>query len=160
MTFDNAKTIISLRLRGLAATIIFLIYIVLIYVGRFFRFPVEGIQESTATIILSLLYLFIIFLPLIMKKMYVYYSDDGDNIVIKYFFAGMITGKKNSIIISKKTFAGYSLEKGFLGMFPSIILTQRLKQGVAKYPPVSISSLKRKEKEKLLHSLNLYLGGM
>jgi hypothetical protein len=156
MTFDNGKTIISLRLRGFAATIIFLVYIVLIYVGRVIRFPIGNIQESPATIVLSGIYLFIILLPLFMKKMYIYYSDDGDNIVFKYFNAGMITGKKNSVVINKKTLAGYSRKRGFLGIFPSIILTQKLKQGIAKYPPIYIGSLNRKEKEKIFNSLNLY----
>jgi hypothetical protein len=156
MTFDNGKTIISLRLRGFAATIIFLVYLVLIYIGRVIRFPIGNIQEAPATIVLSGIYLFIIFLPLFMKKMYIYYSDDGDNIVFKYFYAGMIAGKKNSIIVNKKTFAGYSIKRGFMGTFPSIVMTQRIKQGIAKYPPICISSLKRKEKEKIIGSLNLY----
>jgi hypothetical protein len=158
MTFDNSGTIIGLRLRGFAATIIFLVYIVLIYVGRVIRFPLAGIEESTATITLAGVYLFIIFFPLFMKKNYIYYSDDGDNIVIKYFYAGMIARKKNSIVINKKTFAGYEKDKGFMGIFPSIIITQRIKQGIAKYPPICISSLKRKEKEKIFSSLNLYSG--
>jgi hypothetical protein len=160
MTFDNGKTIIGLRLRGLAATIVFLVYIVLIYVGRLIRFPIAGFQESTSTIVLSGLYLLIILLPTFLRKMYIYYSDDGDNIVIKYFYAGMITGKKNSIIINKKTFAGYTIEKGFLGFLQSIVLTQRMKQGIAKYPPVSLSSLNRKEKENILNSLDSYSGGV
>jgi hypothetical protein len=160
MTFDNSRTIINQRLRGFVATIIFLVYIVLIYVGRVIRFPLESIQSTPVTIALSSIYLIIILLPIILKKMYIYYSDDGDNLVIKYFYAGMITGKKNSIVINKKTFAGYRIEKGFLGIFQAIIVTQRMKQGIAKYPPVSISSLKRKEKEKILYSLNSYSGGV
>jgi hypothetical protein len=160
MTFDNGKTIISLRLRGFVATIIFLIYIVLIYVGRVIRFPIGNIQESPATIVLSIVYIFIIILPFFLRKMYIYYSDDGENIVIRYFYAGMITGKKNSVVIKKETFAGYSIKKGFMGTFPSIVMTQRIKQGIAKYPPICISSLKRSEKDKLLNSLNSYSRGV
>jgi hypothetical protein len=159
MTFDNGRTIIGLRIRGFVATVIFLLYIILTYVGRVIRFPIADIRESTATIILTGVYLIIIFLPLLLKKMYIYYSDDGDDIVLRYFYAGMITGKKNSIVINKKTFAGYRKEKGFLGIFPSIIITQRVKQGVAKYPPVCISSLKRKEKARIFNSLNEYSDG-
>jgi hypothetical protein len=156
MTFDNSKTIIALRLRGFAATVVFLIYIVLIYVGRVVRFPIGDIQETPATIVITSLYIFIIFLPLALRKMYVYYSDDGDNIVFKYFYAGMITGKKKSIVINKQTLAGYKKTKGFLGINPSIIITQRLKQGSATYPPVNIGSLRRKDKESIFRSLDQY----
>jgi hypothetical protein len=158
MTFDNSKTIIILRLRGFVATIIFLIYIVLIYVGRVIRFPIADIQETTATIVITGLYLIIIFLPLFTRKMYIYYSDDGEDIIFKYFYAGMITGKKNSIVINKKTFAGYKKENGFLGLNSTLIVTQRVKQGIAKYPPVCINSLKKKEKEKIFKSLDQYGG--
>ena len=156
MTFDNSKTIIALRLRGFAATVIFLIYIVLIYVGRVVRFPIGNIQETPATIVITTLYIIIIFLPLMLRKMYVYYSDDGDNIVFKYFFAGMITGKKRSIVINKQTLAGYKINKGFLGINPSILITQRLKQGSAKYPPINIGSLRKKDREVIFRSLDKY----
>lgn len=158
MTFDNSKTIIGLRIKGFAATIIFLVFIVLTFAERVIRFPVAGIQESTATIVLASLYLVIIFMPLMLRKMYIYFSDDGENIVVKYFFAGMIAGKKNSIIINKQTFAGYKTEKGFLGLFPTLEISQRVRNGIAKYPPISISSLKRREKEKIFNSLNSYSG--
>lgn len=160
MTFDNSRTIIGLRIKGFTATSLFLVFIILTYAERVIRFPVAGIKESTATIILAIIYVLIIFFPLFLKKMYIYYSDDGENIVVKYFYAGMIAGKKNSIIINKKTLAGYKLEKGFLGITPAIIITQSMKQGLAKYPPICISSLKRKEKENILKSLNSYSGGV
>jgi hypothetical protein len=160
MTFDNSKTIIILRMRGFVATVIFLIYIVLIYVGRVIRFPIADIQETTATIVITVLYLIIIFLPLFTRKMYIYYSDDGEDIIFKYFYAGMITGKKNSIVINKKTFAGYKKENGFLGLNRTLIVSQRIKQGIAKYPPICINSLKKKEKEKIFKSLDQYGGAV
>ena len=158
MTIDNSKTIIGLRIKGFTATILFLVFIILTFFEKIIKFPVAGIQESTATIALASLYCIIVFMPLILRKMFIYYSDDGENIVVRYFFAGMIAGKKNSIIISKQTFAGYKIYKGFLGLFPTIEISQRVRNGIAKYPPISISSLNRKEKEKIFNSLNSYSG--
>jgi tripartite-type tricarboxylate transporter receptor subunit TctC len=51
---------------------------------------------------------------------------------------------------------GYKIESRFFGLIQSIILYQRIQQGIAKYPPVHISALTREEKSKLIRSLNQY----
>ncbi len=156
MTFDNSKTIISIRIRLFVATVILLIYIVLTYAANLIRFPVLGLGETAWTAILVIFYLGLVFYPVYLNYQFIYFSDDGNNIIIRYFNSGIIAGKKNSVEINKMTFSGYKAEKRFFGLIQSITLYQRLKEGVAKYPPIYISSLTEKEKAKIIRSLNSY----
>jgi hypothetical protein len=156
MTFDNSRTIISLRLKLLGATILLLAYIVLTYVAKMIKYPLFGMSDSVWTLILVTIYLIIAFLPMFLNYQYISYSDDGDKIIFRYFYAGMVSGKKNSVEIDKKSFSGYKTESRFFGLIYGITLFQLLKEGVAKYPQIYISALTRKERERILRSLNLY----
>jgi hypothetical protein len=108
------------------------------------------------TLILVAVYLFIAFIPILRNFQFVFYSDEAENIVFRYFFAGIVGGKKNSVLITKKSFAGYKIESKYFGLSDSIILFQKMGQGIAKYPPVYISALSRDQKNKLFESLNKY----
>lgn len=156
MTFDNSRTIISLRIKLFAATIIILAYVVLTYVAKMIKYPVLGMSDTAWTLILVGIYLLVVFLPMYLNYQFIHFSDDGEKIVFRYFNAGIAGGRKNSVEISKKTFSGYKRESKFFGLIQSIILFQKFNEGVAKYPPVYISALTREERTKVLKSLNLY----
>jgi hypothetical protein len=68
----------------------------------------------------------------------------------------MVGGKKNSISITKKTFTGYEIEKKYFGLSTSIILFQKIGQGIAKYPPIYITALNSEQRKKMLLLLNKY----
>ena len=156
MTFDNSRTIISLRIKLFGATIVFLAYIVLTYVAKMIKYPLFGMSDTAWTLILVGIYLLVAFLPMFLNYQFIYFSDDDENIVFRYFTAGMVGGKKNSVEINKKTFSGYKIESRLFGLIQSITLFQRFKEGVAKYPPVYISALTREERAKVFRSLNIY----
>jgi hypothetical protein len=156
MKFDNSVTIISLRIKLLGATILLLAYIVLTYVAKMIKYPLLGMSDTAWTLILVAIYLIIAFLPMFLNYQFISYSDDGEKIVIRYFSTGMVGGKKNSVEIDKKSFSGYKTESRFFGLIQSITLFQQLKEGNAKYPPVYISALSRKERAKVFRSLNYY----
>ncbi|MFN8211413.1 MAG: hypothetical protein U0T33_10695 [Bacteroidales bacterium] len=153
MKFDNSRTIISGRIRLFGATVLLIVYMVLTYVANLIRFPILGINETVLTLILVAIYLAIAFYPMVMNHQFISYSDDDEKIVIRYFNAGIVGGKKNSVEIRKADFAGYRRDRKFFGLIQSITLFHQLPQGVAKYPPVFISNLNSKEKAKLLNSL-------
>jgi hypothetical protein len=154
MTFDNSKTIIGSRIKLFVATVLFLGYLLLAFAARVIKFPLLGMDETTITVIIAAIYLIIVFIPMALSYQYVYFSDEGDFIVFRYFFAGIVGGKKNSIEIHKETFKGYNIEKKLLGLVQSITLYQQIKGRKAKYPPVYISALTKEEKEKVISSLN------
>jgi hypothetical protein len=156
MTFDNSKTIISLRIKLFGATVVLLAYLAMAYVIRMIKFPLLGMDDTAWTVILSAIWVILAFMPMVLNYQYISYSDDGDYIIFRYFTAGLVGGKKNSVEINKTSFAGYKTENRFFGMIQSIILFQKFQEGIAKYPPVYISALSRKEKEKIFKSLNLH----
>ncbi|MDO9580128.1 MAG: hypothetical protein Q7J06_06115, partial [Bacteroidales bacterium] len=153
--FDNSKTIISLRIKLFGATIVFLAYVVLTYVAKMIKYPLWGMSDTAWTVILVGIYLFIAFLPMYLNYQFIFFSDEGEVIVFRYFTAGIVGGKKNSVKINKKSFSGYKIESRFFGLIQSITLSQQFKEGVAKYPPIYISALSREEKAKIIKSLNL-----
>lgn len=156
MTFDNSKIIISLRIKLFVATVILLGYLGIVYAAQLVKFPLLGLSDTVWTLILVAVYLVVVFLPMLRNFQFVFYSDEGGNIVFKYFLAGIVGGKKNSVSITKKSFAGYKTESKYFGLSESIILFQKMGQGVAKYPPVYISALTKDQRKKLFESLNKY----
>jgi hypothetical protein len=156
MTLDNSKTITSLRIRFFIATVLLLAYIILAYFAEIIKFPLFGMSDTLWIIILVIVYVILAFYPMALNYQYIFYSDDGDRIIFRYYSAGIVSGKKNSVEISKAVFAGYKKESAVFGLVKSIVLFQQLPEGVAKYPPVYISILSRKERAKVLNSLFLH----
>ncbi len=157
MTFDNSKTIISVRIRLFAVTVVLLAYLILAYVSKFLKFPLLGMSDTAWTVILSLFWVFLVILPMILNYQFVFFSDDTEKIIIRYFNAGIVGGRKNSVEIDKRAFAGYKIEKKIFGLSSSLTLFQKFSEGVAKYPPVHISALTREERLKLLKVLDSYI---
>ncbi len=156
MTFDNSKTIISLRIKLFGATVILLAYIILTYAAEIIKFPLLGMSDTLVTLVLVGIYIFLAILPMVLSYQYVWFSDDDERIIFRYFTAGIIGGKKNSIEISKVNFAGYLTDKKYFGLSRSITLFQKVGQGKAKYPPVYISALSREQRNLLLKTLVKY----
>ena len=157
MKFDNSKTIISFRIKLFGATVLFLAYIVLSYVAKKIKLSFLGINDTGWTLIFAGLWLLFAFLPMILNRQYVSYSDEGENIIFRYFTAGLIGSKKNSVEIDKRTFAGYKTESRWFGLIVSITLFQNFREGVAKYPPIYISALNKEERAKVFRSLDNFV---
>jgi len=157
MTFDNTKQIISIRIKLFIATVLILTYLAAAYLIKLIKFPVLGLSDVTCTIILIVLYLIFFFIPVILNYQYISYSDDDENIVFKYFNAGMAGGKKNSIKIYKTAFASYKTESRLFGLDKILILFQKVGHGIAKYPPIHLSALSKDQRNKLIRALNEHL---
>jgi hypothetical protein len=156
MKLDNSKTIISFRIRLFTVTVIYLAYIILSYAAKTIKLNLFGLSDTDWTIIFAAIWLFIALLPMFLNYQYISYSDEGEAIVFRYFTSGIVGGRKNSVEIDKRTFAGYKTERRLFGLISSIILYQYFKEGVAKYPPIYISALNKADKAKLLTSLNMH----
>lgn len=156
MTFDNSRKIISLRIKLFFGIVILIAFFILTYIAKILKFPILGMSESIWMMILIGINLFIAFLPMIMNYQFIYFSDDSEKIVFRYFTAGIVGGRKNSVEIDKRLFAGYKIKTSMFGLMHSVVLYQKINDGVAKYQPVYISALSRDEKAKLIRTLNLY----
>jgi len=159
MTFDNSKEIISVRIKLFFATVVAIAWIVLAYLAKLIKFPLLGIEDGIWTLIVVILWILVAFMPMILNYQYVSYSDESEKIVFKYFNAGIVGGKKNTIEINKNAIAGYETRSKYFGLSKSLILFQKMGQGMAKFPPVYISALTKEQRDKLYRSLALYVPG-
>ena len=157
MTFDNSKTIISLRIKLFGATVVILAFIVLTYIAKMIKYPLLGMSDTTWTLILVGLYLAYAFMPMFLNYQYIFFSDDGESIIFRYFSAGIVGGKKNSIEISKRAFSGFRIDSRFFGLIHTITLFHKFPEGNAKYPPVYISALSKEERTKIIRLLNQHV---
>jgi hypothetical protein len=142
--------------RLFTATVLLLTYFVLTYFAELINYPLLGMSDTLWTIVMILIWIIYALYPMVLNYQYVYYSDEGDTIVFRYFFAGITGGRKNSVEIHKNNFAGYKNETRYFGLMQSVTLFQQLREGVANYPPIYISNLTGKEKAKVLNSLYLH----
>lgn len=154
MVINIEKTIIRKKLFSLYKTVFLILAIVAIVVVDLYYSNFFGFEVYILYIILGSMYLISVIFNLIRDYNYIFYSDEGEKIIFRYFSPGAFTSKKNSIEINKPLFAGYRIEKTFLGLKEKIILSQKTKTGIANYPPVSITALSTEEKNKLLKSLS------
>lgn len=157
MTFDNSRTIINFRINMFFATILLIAWLVVVYAAEIIKFPLLRMNDTVWTLILVGIYLVIVLVPMVRNYQFVFFSDEGENIVFRYFFTGIAGGKKNSISISKNTFSGYRYEKKYLGLIKSLVLQQKIGQSVAQYPPVYITALSGEQRKKLFRSLDQYI---
>ena len=152
MTIDNSKTIIRLRLNLFIATVLFIVYLFFAYFGKSLKFPVLGLTDTQLSLILVAIYLFIALYPMLFGYNFIYFSDDGPSVVLRYYSVGILKGKKKSIEIEKSRFAGYRKSGFFLSQ--KISLVERHMRREATYPPVNITSLNSKERKKLFTMLD------
>lgn len=95
------------------------------------------------------------YLWVFMKKYeYIEFSDEEGKIILRYFKLIPTALDHRSIEIPQKFFVKYQLEKSFLGLREDIILIVKTRDGISKYPPVSLSILDEVQKQALLESLN------
>jgi hypothetical protein len=156
MTFDNSRTIISSRVLLFVATFPLLGFLVIVYVAKVIKFPLLGLSETIWVASLSAIYIYIAYFPTLLKYNYIYFSDDGKAIILRYYSAGIIKGTRHSVEIEKGSFAGYSTGSLFLGIWPYLILHQKHQGKTVKYPLVYISALKKIERNKIFMALEKY----
>ncbi len=157
MTFDNSRTIISVRIKLFVYTVLFIVFLVLTWVAKIIDYPLLGMDEKTWSLIFTAIYAALVFLPMFLNYQYIFFSDEGEYIVLRYFSAGITGGRKNSVEIDKRTFSGYKIEKRIMGLSRSIILFQKINNGTGTYPPIYITALDKDQMAKLVMSLNKYV---
>ncbi len=156
MTIDIRRTVIKKKLRSFFTTIIVILVIVLILFTNVYKEELLNIDKVLLTFIVSGLYVLTILFNVIRDFNYIYYNDEGDKIVFRYFSLSVFTQKKNSIEIPKRSFAGYRLEKSFIGLKEKLILLQQNQNRIARYPAVSITALDSRQKKNIINSLNKF----
>lgn len=153
MVIDKQKKAINLTLRKMLMAIIFASLVILILFSGWFDKPVLGIEKLYWVIIVSALYLIYILIMMIRELHYVFYSDQGNRIVLRFYSLSPFTRRKSSIEIPKSLLGKYEYRKSWLGLKKHLILYQKVKGTLARFTPVSITSLTPAERKQVLASL-------
>ncbi|MBN1417083.1 MAG: hypothetical protein JW973_18445 [Bacteroidales bacterium] len=158
MVIDIQRTILRKNLRAFILAIVFVIIILLLLLTYIYEDQLFGLTNYHISIIIAGIYILYIVINALRQYHYIYFDDKGDKLVLRYFPTGAFTSKKNSIEIAKKDFAGYQKKIWLFGFREKMILLVNTRKGIAKYPPVSLTALKKKEKESLYQALDRLKG--
>ncbi|MBN2665448.1 MAG: hypothetical protein JXR67_02970 [Bacteroidales bacterium] len=156
MTIDNGKSVINHKILKRTVIILYLAFLVLSLAANIIKFPLLGMTKTTWLIIATLIFLIILLIPIVLNYQYIFFSDEGNMLIFRYYSTGLMPGNKNSVEIEKKSFSGFTIDLSLFGLIQSITLYQRMKEGVAKYPPIHISALNPREREEIIKTLTSY----
>ena len=157
MIIENSKTAIKIRLRTFFATVIVVALIAIIYTTRILINPIWGLNKSQWSFIIVGVFVLLLILNNFRDFQYIYFSDNGNKIVFKFYSMKIFSGKKHTIEIHKKDFVKFQTSSLLFKIRDYLIIYQKLNKGIAKYPPISITGLSKKDKIKLKNQLSLYI---
>jgi len=139
-TLRKAKAVVlGLTLASIALTGIYL------PVDVIFRFIICGV--------LSVIFLIFNWFQYQMDYTYFYFSNKGNNLIFRFYSLRNFLGKPKTIEFSREKFVKYDIVTGFFNQKDSLVLYQKTPKGVAKYPPISLTLLTKKQKTELKRAL-------
>ena len=153
MIITNQKQAVNLRIRKSIALLGLIISIGLIYFANILPHSTFGLSRNEIAILIFTMFLLFFIFHFIRNHNYIYFSDTGNKLILRYFSLRPLEDKKNSIEISKNQLYKYEIKRSMLGLNKSVILYSRTPGGIAKYPPVSITALTNSDERKILESL-------
>ncbi len=157
MVLQNRKTAIMVRFRTFILTIIFVSLLIVIYTTSLLDAPLFGLDKNYIAAILTGIYVLILLFQYFLNLCYIFYSDEGVNLILRFYSLRIFSSKKNSIEIPKNSFARFEVKKSSLGLKRNLYLYQKMRSGVAKYPPIPITSLTKEERVAIHDSLSRHV---
>lgn len=156
MILDTQKKVFISHLRRLITLLVFAaLVLVVILVGKL-PYTYLGLNKYQWAIVMCAIYILMIIIEGILELNYIYFSDAKNVITLRYFSLGYFSSKKKSIEIPKSEFVTYEIRTTFRGAKTKIILHRSVKDKDAKYPPVSLSLLSKKEIQQITSVLDYY----
>ncbi len=150
MTIDTKEEASTLWRTKAVVVAIFSVLIIVIV----FFIPLGSVIRSIICGALSLIFLFFYWYQYKMEYTYFYFSNATQNLVFKFYSLRNFYGRPKTIEISKMSFSKYEFITGFFNKKESLVLYQRTPKGVAKYPPISLTLLKKSQRTELKRALH------
>jgi|GEM_PF-263782 Ca2+/Na+ antiporter len=158
MKFDNKSEYERLRGQLAIITIIFSTFIgigILYDIYEKYLFPWPSWIYS-----IFFVFLFILYLIYRYKKRYqiIIYDDEESpqHIIIKFYSMTSFIPKYNMIKIPKNSLYKIQIQKSFYNKREELIIFQKLKEGIAKYRPISLTGLNNQTKTLLIQTLDSF----
>ncbi|MFC2136948.1 hypothetical protein ACFLTE_02120 [Bacteroidota bacterium] len=157
MIIDNQRTIIKTKVRKLFFALIACGIVVSFFTTSLKKIDVLGLTNSQAAIAVAVLYFLYYFYHIFIDPYYIYFSDEGEKIIIRFYSARSASSKKMALEIPKSDFHHFEIEKAIINQKDKLSIFQKTGKGVFKYPSICLSALSSVEKKSLLSSLNKYV---
>ncbi|NLA25449.1 MAG: hypothetical protein GX879_10835 [Bacteroidales bacterium] len=147
MIINNKEKATRIKMGLMLVTIL---YTALIVFSLIYSWSKNHEVEIIGTIVFVIVAIFFF----MRKYMYIIYNVDSGRIIFRYVPLHPFSPQNSSIEIPVRDFVKYELKKSSFGLRESIILYVKTPNGIAKYKPVSITSLSKEERQDLINSLN------
>ncbi|MCD6200751.1 MAG: hypothetical protein J7K46_02980 [Bacteroidales bacterium] len=154
MTIENKHLHIITWLAHLISTILYVFIVYSIYLTRFYEKLTPEIPKDYYTVFFGIIYISVLLYPTLLKYHYIYYSDEGDKIVIKTYPIGFFSSAKKTYHIPKKDFVKAEIKESFFRLRKALFIYQNLNNRSAKYPPIYINGLPKDDQKKIMMSLS------
>lgn len=154
MVIDTQKSTIGIQLRKLIFLFLLVLFLVILYTTGLFYEPVMGIERNQFAIAAVVLYIIYYALTYLRDINYFYFNNNSSKIIIRYYSLRPLSSDQNSLEMNKQDFYKYEIKNTMGGLRKYLVIYQRTARGIAKYPPISISILKKKDVNQLIHELN------
>lgn len=154
MIIDNKDAYDRIRGKLAVATIFFsgLIAFAVLYdiLPKYFI----PISKTAYALIFAGLFILLLIFRANLKYHFIMYNDEGEKIILRYYPLSSFKTKFISIEIPFNALYKIEINKVFFGFREELVIYQKVKEGIAKYKPIPLTALTKKEKENLLQSLN------
>lgn len=85
---------------------------------------------------------------------YIYFNDDQNKVVIRFYYAHPFMRTYKAMEIPKNQISGYQIKKSLFGMRKELTIQVQSFKGSGQYPQISLSLLGKTEINKIEKSLN------
>ena len=145
MKIENSAFVVRERKLMYLSTISLTILIPIIFLAEFFDTPVLGISREYYIIGIAFLYILLHLYRHWLNLNFIEAVTEDNKFILRYYSLRIFSAKHKSIEIPLADFMGFEITKSFKGLKKNLVLFQRIKGKKAKYPPISISALKKEQ---------------
>jgi hypothetical protein len=153
MEIENTRKTLRINQMRYIAVIAFIVIVVILLTTDPFKGESLGFDKYLWAAVIALIYLMLNIYEYLRDYNYIYFSDAENKILFRYIPLSPFKSKRYSIEIHKNEFHAYKINRSSI-LKKELILFVKTPQGIAKYPPISISALNENEFNKLKKALN------
>ncbi|NOQ23975.1 MAG: hypothetical protein GQ564_01315 [Bacteroidales bacterium] len=154
MVFDNRKIVLRLNKRRYLAILLYLVIMGFLLIPDSFKKTILGYEKSLFVIVLTTLYILYVIYTYVMNYNFFSYNNDGNNLIIRFVSLRPFDNKKRAIEVNKNDFVGYKIKSSLFNLKQDLVIKIKTKNGIANYPPISISALSFNHRKVLEDSLS------
>ena len=145
MIIENQKKVIKVRLRAFIMTVICAILIGIIVTIKLFEKDFLGLDKKTWALGVLAVYIIISLYFIYLNYNYILIKMDPSKILLRHYSLRPWDSAKKSYEIPINELSGVKIKSQLFGIKKGLIFYRKIRKGVAKYPPVSLTGLSKSQ---------------